>query len=860
MAVRSNSGSYPGTFTPAGGSDVASNTNESCPVVKANNLTGQSTTITVQFKSGANTVYIPRFYVNIQKRVDTFGGINTSRTYNIYNNRGVWAVANGANVVNSTTELSLAFMAADKKQQFAFIPYNDKYYLYNVNAGKFAYVDGTKLSLTECFTSEVENSPVTFATSTSPAYAATAPVVVQVGGESFGVSTAKSPDVFKYSPYLDDPGNASAIYEVGDFDNTKALAQIANTTSITYHLLYNGSERDNATIPTLVGAELSIPSTLDTYCMSYKYYSDAECTSEINNVPAGGGNVYAVATWNGPVRFTTTTSAPEYYNLNIRSQYLVYNDESTGDVTLQNTSEPFNDAASWAFIGDPYTGFKIINKTNGIDKYLTYTSVVSGGNSGNNNIQFIEDASFTNQYWYIDTNTGGFCLRMKENPSIYFHHDNTSKFLRTCSVSEWSAVHNDAGSTIIASTDEDVLFTLYETMKNWSFGTSIGQMNTTDETVITNATASSTLTAIGNVISTAQTSAYPDAYAALSQIQSNMSLVEPTAGFYRLRNVATGKYLTATALATDYSDTNKYVFANGNSTDASTVIRLYDKDSDGHLYMYNQGAGFGWVATTTGGKVGWITTAPDKYVNWFAGNAADQIAFALCLGNGTGDYAAYLKQGIYTTNASEEVIAGTDETADEAQWVVEEATSATVNLNSDGAATPTYYATFCAPFSYTVSGATAYTLAENGEYLVPTPFDGEVAAGTPVLLKGAAPTATLTIGTGYAATPTTSTALTGTYLAKTINGAADYVLGINAGVVGFYHWDSNNLSANRAYLASTSSVKGFAINWDGETDGISAVDNGQSAKDEAVYTLSGQRVSKPTRGLYIVNGKKVVIK
>lgn len=142
---------------------------------------------------------------------------------------------------------------------------------------------------------------------------------------------------------------------------------------------------------------------------------------------------------------------------------------------------------------------------------------------------------------------------------------------------------------------------------------------------------------------------------------------------------------------------------------------------------------------------------------------------------------------------------------------------------------------------------------------MPTPVVGEVAAGTPVLLKGTAPTATLNIGTGYAETPGTS-GLTGNYLAKTINGATDYVLGINAGVVGFYHWDSSNLSANRAYLASTTSVKGFAINWDGETDGISAVDNGQSAKGETIYTLSGQRVSKPTRGLYIVNGKKVVIK
>lgn len=816
--------------------------------------------------AGANSNHIApvSFMVKVEPMtsVTDVASIDASKSYNIYNNRGVWTVANDADVVNSTTELGLAYLSSDAKQKFAFIPYNDKYYLYSVSQGKFAYIDGTKLSLTRYFTTEVAASPVTFASSTNATYMETAPVVMQINGSSFGVHTSKTPDVYMYSPYLDDAGNASAIYEAGDFDNTAALAQIVNTTSVTYHLIYNGSEKDNAETYALVGGDLSVPSSLDTYCMSYKYYSDAECTSEITTVPAGGGNVYAVATWAGPVKFTATTSAPEYYNLNIRSQYLVYNSEATGAVTLQSTSEPFNDAASWAFIGDPYTGFKIINKANGTDKYLTYTSVVTDGNSGNNNIQFIEDASFTNQYWYIDTNTGGFCLRMKENTNIYFHHDNDNQFLRTCSVSEWSAVHNDAGSTIIASTDEDVLFALYESMKDWTFGTSIGQMNTTDEATITNATAATTLESIGNVITSATTAAYPNAYAALLQIQNNMALVEPTVGYYRLKNVSTGKYLTATALS-NYTSSDRYVYANGDATSAATVISLAE-GNDG-MYMYNQGYGFGWVDAQKedGGGVGYLTETADKYVHWFPGKAANQTAFAICLGNGVGGYSSYLTRGIYTVDTEDEaVIGGTDYTADAAQWVVETATSATISLNKvDG----TSYATMYVPFDITLpEGTKAYTVTISGERAQLNAISGTtIPSNTPVLLVNelGSTSIVVTITTGASALETEN-ALNGTYFNKTSLASDEYIFGTKDGELGFWKMSaSSKVGANKAYLvvpASTVGVKGFSIDFSGIT-GIEAIDGAQKGID-AIYNLAGQRVEKAQRGIYILNGKKVVIK
>lgn len=791
--------------------------------------------------------------------VISLDGLSNSKCYNIRNNRGTWAVGSGATVVNSTVELNLAFLASDTKQQFAFITYEGNVYLYSVGQGKFAYVDGNKLSLTAAVTSAVAASPVTFQASTASS-ANAEPIIVTVGGQMYGVSTGKSPDVFKYN-FANDGGNSAIIIEAGSFDATSALVALQEYFHPSYTVTYkvkDGSDNVLFTsdpVATTLGANITALPAEYQLTNFYEYN-----TVDVTISASGNTDVVFTATPKAEplVKYTADTSNPYYYNLNIRSQYLVYNSEATGQVTLQSTSEPFNANASWAFIGEPYAGFKVINKTKGTDYFLTYTSVVTGGNAGNNNIQFVEAGEFNNRYWIIDKNTGGFVLRMKENTNIYFHHDNTHKFLRTCSVSEWSAVHNDAGSTIVASTDEDVLIALYDSMKDYTFGTAFGQYNTTDPSIVTNEQATSTIAGVGAAIASSQTAAYADCYSALNTLAANIALVTPTAGFYRLKNVATNEYLYATA-ASGYTSTNRYVYANGNDSGAETIIQLVEHG--GHLYMLNQGHEFGWVAqSNNSGQVGYVKENNfDKYVNWLPGTAAGQIAFAICYGNGTGEFASYLTQGIYAVDTNDgAVIRGIDYKADAAQWIVEAATEVSVPLNNGGDGN--YYASFCAPFSYTVAdGATAYTLNESGNWLIPTPIDGEVAAGTPVLLKGSLATATLTLGSESSSSIATGTALTGTYLAKTINGVADYVLGIDEGVVGFYHWDSNNLGANRAYVASGAGVKGFVINW-GDAVGIKSVDNGQALDNASIFNLAGQRLNKVQRGVNIVNGKKVIVK
>ncbi|MDY5184081.1 MAG: hypothetical protein SPK35_10360, partial [Prevotella sp.] len=86
--------------------------------------------------------------------------------------------------------------------------------------------------------------------------------------------------------------------------------------------------------------------------------------------------------------------------------------------------------------------------------------------------------------------------------------------------------------------------------------------------------------------------------------------------------------------------------------------------------------------------------------------------------------------------------------------------------------------------------------------------------------------------------------------------------------LGFY-WGADNggafsVKAGTAYLAvppksEPANVKGFSF--DSASTGVSAVDAEEPAKTRGIYNIAGQKVNAMTKaGLYIVNGKKIVIR
>ena len=83
---------------------------------------------------------------------------------------------------------------------------------------------------------------------------------------------------------------------------------------------------------------------------------------------------------------------------------------------------------------------------------------------------------------------------------------------------------------------------------------------------------------------------------------------------------------------------------------------------------------------------------------------------------------------------------------------------------------------------------------------------------------------------------------------------------------GFW-WKAENgagfyLAANKAYLAVPKSVGVRSFDLFGDETGIVELNSHQSKINnfDSVYNLSGQRIVTPAKGLYIVNGKKYIVK
>ena len=97
-----------------------------------------------------------------------------------------------------------------------------------------------------------------------------------------------------------------------------------------------------------------------------------------------------------------------------------------------------------------------------------------------------------------------------------------------------------------------------------------------------------------------------------------------------------------------------------------------------------------------------------------------------------------------------------------------------------------------------------------------------------------------------------------------VSGSTRYILAKPGNSVGFYKVNSNGswVNAGTAYLEVPTPQQGGApdfIPLDGGTTGIANISN-ETMRDNQYYTLDGRRVAEPTKGLYIVNGKKVIIK
>jgi hypothetical protein len=185
-----------------------------------------------------------------------------------------------------------------------------------------------------------------------------------------------------------------------------------------------------------------------------------------------------------------------------------------------------------------------------------------------------------------------------------------------------------------------------------------------------------------------------------------------------------------------------------------------------------------------------------------------------------------------------------------------------IDVTANEGATGQYWATFYSnAMNYQApEGTQVFKVNLTGTAIEMTEItDRIVKSGQGVVLKKTASgSITMTPTSSNSSDDYSGNSLVGTMTNITNPGNA-YVLN-NKNGIGFYKLKSTGtIGANKAYLtysgASAPEFFGF-----GETTSISEIEKMRNVENETFYDLQGRRVAQPTKGLYIVNGKKVVIK
>ena len=164
-------------------------------------------------------------------------------------------------------------------------------------------------------------------------------------------------------------------------------------------------------------------------------------------------------------------------------------------------------------------------------------------------------------------------------------------------------------------------------------------------------------------------------------------------------------------------------------------------------------------------------------------------------------------------------------------------------------------------FSTLSSELKAYTATVTGNTVTLTQVDN-VPANTGIVLKGDVKTHNVPV---IASSTTEKGDLTGSVTEDLVydsEATKDYFyLGINAGKAQFKRLTSGSIGAGKAYLAldKSTTARELDVVFD-ETTALTLVNSEKRTVNSDIYNLAGQRVAQPTKGLYIVNGRKVVVK
>ncbi len=205
-----------------------------------------------------------------------------------------------------------------------------------------------------------------------------------------------------------------------------------------------------------------------------------------------------------------------------------------------------------------------------------------------------------------------------------------------------------------------------------------------------------------------------------------------------------------------------------------------------------------------------------------------------------------------------------------------------VSITSTSVTTHKHYATYCYQYPLDldgISGAKAYivnAIDKDNKKLTLTQITGTIKGGVSFVLKSdeesaeidiplaeesnVVPEGNLLVGT-----------LAPTFVEQVVDGKTNFAYSKSNGCFVKLSAAGNTVPANRAYLPINlnNEVKAFTFSFE-DADGIRSIDNGQlPINNGQIFNLAGQCIdnsqftihnSQLRKGIYIVNGKKVLVK
>ena len=588
---------------------------------------------------------------------------------------------------------------------------------------------------------------------------------------------------------------------------------------------------------------------------------------------------------------TTDESSPVLYHINsgrATNSYFIYKAFNNGMIKLERLAEPAtNIYGYWYFMENPKTGYVQLYAYTEPGAPIGYLAV-SDGNSKLTNVSTTQNPIVGYDYEVVASNNATYPVALKPaGYSTYVsNHGGEANFMGF-----YNGL-NDGGTRFALVSVEvpaagDKLIELAQAYKgapiktrpaDSKFGTTLNTLDVNWKNSFDNTIG----LAINSLLTAANTVTSDDVETAMSKISSLSSsdmaylayprMNQPTPGkFYRFKSV---KYAAdnggngvrlrsdvgAVYTASDATNTTNLLLCGSGADNGRNSIFYLDENNNLVAYVEGQ-----YVQTNKNN----LTPVGNAGTAFSFMPGVDHASYRICNSAGRSIHCSKATKNETAYYFWDFGNASYGHTNNGYDWTIEEVKWLPVGVN-----TAAGYGTLKSPVAlkqtddYSVARITAYTGTVDGSTLRLSPIEGNIPAGTPVVFKYNTGVEDgnvfLQVVTDETAAP--SQDLKGSYVTLPKSSAEAnkvvYTLQQIGGNTGFYQYSGANIQGFRAYLSLNNAVAAGAIGleFDNAVTGIDAIEFDDDVKQSNIYDLSGRRVNRMTKGMYIVNGQKVLIK